>query len=114
MGFWCYFITESDKGSVGKSCQNSTMCDRRPQMRPKLPKQAVLKAVKGASGRIRFHLMYAAGHLQRNATKTSSNGGLLAKLTPPQKAIAGIACCVAKTQLIELKFVSFDAQQRQP
>ena len=45
--------------------------------------------------------MYAADDLQQNATKTRSNGGLFAKVTPPKglapKAIAEIAYCVANT-----------------
>jgi hypothetical protein len=52
-------------------------------MRPNLPNQAEIRAANGGSGRIRFHLMYAAGDLQQDATKMSVDRGLLAKLGPP-------------------------------
>lgn len=101
-------------GSAGKSCHNLALPDLRPQMWSKLPNQAEIRAGNGASGRIRFHLMYAAGDLQLNATKTSSNGGLLAKLTPPKgpvpKGPHEIECCGAKTHWINVKHVLFDAQ----
>lgn len=80
--FWNYCITDSKLGSVGKSCHNCTMCDPRLQMHPNLPNQAEIRAANDAPGRIRFHLIFPAGDLQRNAPKMSVDGGLSRQLAP--------------------------------
>jgi hypothetical protein len=92
------------------------MQDLRPQMRPNLPNQAEIGAANGASGRIRFHLLYVPSRLfaaerNKNELQRWPIGQVGPLKGPVPKVTAEIACSDVNTTRVIVRIVQVDAQK---